>query len=146
MPLTSATGSAGFTLLELLVVLAILVLIAAAWPFAAPRLFPNQQLRSETHVLLSHLRSARLRARLTGTVQSIEWTESGLSYQDGPENHNLPGGIVLKSTDTGRAGPAHRVQFYPDGSSKGTVLEIVRGNLASRLKVGAVTGRSEIVE
>jgi hypothetical protein len=129
-----------------LVVLAILVLIAAAWPFAAPRLFPNQQLRSEIHILLGHLRSARLRARLSGTVQAIEWTELGLWYQDGPERHDLPGGMVLKSTDAAGARPAHRVQFYPDGSCNGTVLEIVRGDLTSRIQVGAVTGRSEIVE
>ena len=144
--MTSATGSDGFTLLELLVVLAVLVLITGAWPFVAPRLFPRQQLRSESQILLSHFRNARLRARVSGTVQSIEWTDPGSSYQDGPESHNLPAGMVLKSTDSAGMNPMHRVQFYPDGSSTGIALAIVRGDLSSGLKVGAVTGRSELVE
>ena len=37
MHVISATGSRGFTLLELLVVFAIMVLIAAAWPLASAR-------------------------------------------------------------------------------------------------------------
>jgi len=129
-----------------MVVLAILVLIAGAWPFAAPRLFPNQQLRNEAQVLLTHLRGARLRARLSGTIQGIEWTDPGVAYQDGDESHELPAGMRVQSTERGAATAAHRVQFYPDGSSTGTVVEIVRGTRSARLVVGTVTGRSEILE
>jgi general secretion pathway protein H len=146
MPVTSATGNTGFTLLELIVVLAILVLLSGAWPFAASHLFPNQQLRSEAQLLLSNLRATRVHARLSGTTQSIEWTDPGTAYQFGAESHDLPGGIVLTSGAPGSSSRAARLAFYPDGSSSGGLLALTHADRSARIGVGSVTGRAEILE
>lgn len=144
--MTSATGNTGFTLLELIVVLAILVLLAGAWPFAAPHLFPNQQLRNEAHLLLSNLQTTRLRARLSGTAQSIEWTEPGTVYRFGAESHELPGGIRLTSSVPTSSSHTPSLTFYPDGSSSGGLLALSHAARSARIRVGSVTGYAEILE
>jgi general secretion pathway protein H len=146
MPVTSATGNSGFTLLELIVVLAILVLLAGAWPFAASRLFPNQQLRNEAQLLLSALRATRLHARLSGGAQSIEWTDPGSAYQFGTEGHDLPGGISLRSSAPASSSHTARITFYPDGSSSGGLLALTHADRSARIGVGSVTGHAEILE
>jgi general secretion pathway protein H len=145
MPVISATGNRGFTLLELLVVLAIMVLLAGAWPFAAPRLFPTQQLRSEGQKLIVALRSVRMTARISGIPQSIELLEAGGGYQTVSEPHRLPAGVVarMSNQETSRL---IGMMFFPDGSSTGGVINLVLGNRKIGVEVGQVTGRAELVE
>jgi general secretion pathway protein H len=144
MRATSATGNDGFTLLELLVVLAILVLLAGAWPFAAPRLFPTQQLRNETQHLVSVLRIARTRARMTGQQQDVEILRSGLGYRFAAESHDLPLGLTLHLRDSEATVNSRRLAFYPDGSSSGGVLDLVLPSRTQEVRIGQLTGRAEI--
>jgi general secretion pathway protein H len=146
MPVTSATGNRGFTLLELLVVLAIMVLLAGAWPFAAPRLFPAQQLRNEGQSLVAALRGARMTARISGTAQTVEFRDSGDSYQVGAEVHKLASGIIARVREQGNLGQAARVIFYSDGSSSGGMVEIALPRRSMRIEVGKLTGRAELIE
>jgi general secretion pathway protein H len=145
MPVISATGNRGFTLLELLVVLAIMVMLAGAWPFAAPRLFPTQQLRSEGQKLIVALRSARMTARIGGVPQSIELLEAGKGYLTASEPHRLPAGVVarMSNQETPRL---TGMMFFPDGSSTGGVIDLVLGDRKIGVVVGKLTGRSELVE
>lgn len=141
----SAIGNAGFTLLELLVVLAILVLMAAAWPYAAPRLFPAQQLRNETQHLLSSIQLARLVARETGAPQAIAIADDGESYQSPHEMHNLANGIALRlrghSSTTQDA-----IIFFPDGSSSGGILDLTLPTRTVSVEIGYVTGHTSVLE
>jgi general secretion pathway protein H len=146
MPVISATGNDGFTLLELLVVLAIMVLLAGAWPFAAPRLFPAQQLRNEAQSLVSALRTARMKARLSGALQAVEFLDAGDAYQIGADAHKLPSGIVTRVRDEDSLGVATRVTFYPDGSSSGGVVDLALPGRSVSIEVGKLTGRAELIE
>jgi general secretion pathway protein H len=146
MPVISATGSHGFTLLELLVVLAILVLLAGAWPLAAPRLFPTQQLRNEAEHLVNVLRVTRMTARLTGEPQRLEITDQGASYRSGRETHALPHGATAQLQETGDSVAGNAMTFFPDGSSTGGVFSLVLPNRSESIRVGALTGRAEIEE
>jgi type II secretion system protein H len=143
MPVTSATGNRGFTLLELLVVLAIMVLLAGAWPFAAPRLFPTQQLRNESQKLIAALRSARMTARLSGAPQTIELLPGGNGYQASSEAHQLPMNVIARiHSDAGASG----VMFSSDGSSNGALIDLQLGHRTVSIAVGKITGRSELLE
>jgi general secretion pathway protein H len=145
MPVTSATGSRGFTLLELLVVLAIMVLLAGAWPFAAPRLFPTQQLRNEGQRLIAALRSTRTTARISGVPQSVELLGAGGGYQTSSEPHQLPTGVIAQIRNGTNLRPAG-VMFFPDGSSTGGVIDLKLANRTVSVEVGKITGRAELVE
>jgi general secretion pathway protein H len=143
MPVISATGSRGFTLLELLVVLAIMVLLAGAWPFAATRLFPTQQLRNESQKLIAALRSVRMSARLGGAPQSLDLLEGGNVYQSSSEPHALPRGIVARiHNDSSSPG----VMFFPDGSSNGAVIDLMLANRTISIEIGRITGHAELRE
>ena len=124
MPVISATGSRGFTLLELLVVLSIMVLLAGAWPFAAARLFPNQQLRSEGQRLMGALREARMNARMAGVARTVELLSAGDGYQTGSVLHTLPSGIIAQLRDQQSPTIPADLKFFPDGSSTGGVIDL----------------------
>jgi general secretion pathway protein H len=141
----SATCNRGFTLLELLVVLAIMVLLAGAWPFAAPRLFPTQQLRNEGQRLIASLRSARMTARVGGVPQSLELLGAGDGYQANSEPHQLPTGVIARMRNVEASRPLG-VVFFPDGSSTGGVIDLVLPNRTVSVEVGKITGRAELVE
>jgi general secretion pathway protein H len=145
MPVTSVTGKRGFTLLELLVVLAIMVLLAGAWPFAARRLFPTQQLRNESQSLLAALRSARMIARLRGTPQTIELLQGGNGYQANSESHELPTGLIARLRSNDASQPTG-VRFFSDGSSSGGVIDLELSNRTVSIEIGRITGRAEFVE
>jgi general secretion pathway protein H len=145
MPVTSAIGNRGFTLLELLVVLAIMVLLAGAWPFAAPRLFPTQQLRNEGQRLIAVLRSTRMAARISGAPQTIEILQDGNGYQASAEPHQLPTGVIVHIRDDAISRTAG-VMFFPDGSSTGGVIDLKLADRTVSVEVGKVTGRAELIE
>lgn len=142
----SATGNRGFTLLELLVVLAIMLLLAGAWPFAAPRLFPVQQLRNEGQELVARLRSARMTARVTGVQQEVALLETGTGYQSGAELHQLPTGVIARMRSADISMKSLGVMFFPDGSSTGGIMELRLPNHTISVEVGRLTGRAELIE
>jgi general secretion pathway protein H len=145
MPVTSVTGNRGFTLLELLVVLAIMVLLAGAWPFAAPRLFPTQQLRNEAQRLIAALRSTRTTARISGVSQSVELLAAGEGYQTSSEPHQLPAGVIARMRNQEASRPSG-VMFFPDGSSTGGVIDLKLPSRTVSVEVGKITGRAELVQ
>lgn len=144
--MTSATGSSGFTLLELLIVLAIMVLLAGAWPLAAPHFFPAQQLRNENQRLVAALRTMRTAARTTGTIQELDISEAGNAYLVTGESHALPGGFTLRLRADGPLRYAARLQFFPDGSSTGGMFDLGLPDRHLGIRVGRMTGRAEIVD
>jgi general secretion pathway protein H len=146
MPVISATGNRGFTLLELLVVLAIMVLLAGAWPFAAPRLFPVQQLRNEGQRLVSTLRSARMMARVSGVQQTVALLETGEGYQSVMEPHQLPTGVIARIRTGDISMRSLGVMFFPDGSSTGGIIDLALPNHRVSVAVGKITGRAELIE
>jgi general secretion pathway protein H len=142
----SATGSRGFTLLELLVVLTILVLMAAAWPLAAPRVFPAQRLRNEAQQLAADLRVARMTARLTGTRQELGISPRGTGYRIATESHELPDGLTVHLRPVLPSGPPGTLTLFPDGSSTGGRLDLTFNERQTTVSVAPLTGHVEIVE
>jgi len=140
----SATGSSGFTLLELLVVLAIMVLITAAWPLASSRVFAAQHLRNESQQLAGAIRLAEVTARVTGTPQELTISQEGKNYQIAAESRELPDGLTLRIRGESMGSSSGRLLVFPDGSSNGGVLDLSAQNRTTTLRVLPATGRVEL--
>jgi prepilin-type N-terminal cleavage/methylation domain-containing protein len=118
---------AGFTLLELLVVLAIAGLMASiAIPFTVSTV-ERAALRVDARELASALRDVRQQAidrRRVIVVRSL----ADLPMQDRPRRGRL---------DAGEGPP---LAFYPDGTSSGKDLKLVESGRAVELHVAWLTG------
>lgn len=125
-----SSGSRGFTLMELLVVLVIAGLAVSLVGPAFQRLLPGLTLEAETRKLAALLRHARSQAILSGAPVAISLdAESGglrLSYREQP--YVLPEHFSLAL----EAGPGAteaavgvtQILFYPRGDSSGGSLSL----------------------
>lgn len=122
----SAIGKAeknGFTLMEMLVVLAVLGLITGiAFP-SVERTIAHQQYRLATGAVEAALRNARA----TAIAKDTETT-----FVSPP----VPDGIAVTTTRGG-------IRFYEDGSANGGSIAVAMGQRRSGFSVDAVTGLIE---
>ena len=143
MPRTLATGrQRGFTLLELLVVLAILVLLTAALPVALPRLVPGQQLRVESASLAAALRLTRDETVLSGRRVELELNPAGteLARDGGAVVWKSIGGTDVMWKGEGSIDP-NDIQFWPDGSASGGAFVLKLANHTATISLSPMTGR-----
>jgi len=163
-----ATRAAGFTLIEALVVLALMATAFALFAGALVGALPGQQLRDATHRLAAEMRATRARAVATGVDQSFvidtqarTW-RSGASDALGDPSAVLPGTKPGASADGGvrrqgelddalalgatvareeQPGPGlAAIRFFADGSSTGGRVVVRRGDAAWRVDVNWLTG------
>lgn len=144
MPATSAIGSRGFTLLELMVVLTIIVLIASAWPLASSRVFAAQHLRNESQHLAGAIRLAQVTARITGVTQELAISPEGIAYRIGSDTHELPQGLTLHIRNVSGHTSDDRFFIFPDGTSSGGLLNLTFQDHNVTLRVLPATGRLEM--
>lgn len=116
--------SAGFTLIEMIVVLAVTGVIMAAAPLMLSNVLQRQQLAGAASAIAGTLREARIRAMATGRaeafvadVQAHRYALAGhATWHDLPRNV----GIDLTTTTADVVDPTTaRIRFFPDGSSTG---------------------------
>ena len=113
-------GAAGFTLLELLVALAI---FAAVIVLALPRLGrapPPVSLRSTTLQLVADLRATRSAAQRSNVEKSLTIDIDGHSYRSDAQNkpQPIPAGISIELSGAGietSSSGQKRLRFWPDG-------------------------------
>jgi general secretion pathway protein H len=146
-----ATRAAGFTLIEALVVLALMATAFALFAGALVSAMPGQQLRDATHRLAAEMRATRARAVATGVDQSFvidtqarTW-RSGASDADGDARRRgeLDDALALGATVAREEQPGPGVaaiRFFADGSSTGGRVVVRRGDAAWRVDVNWLTG------
>jgi len=139
----------GFTLLELLVVLAIAGLLMAAVPPLISAVIPGTELKGATRQLAVSLRDARFSSISRGVPVAITFigTEPARYLVDDKEQQLLPRGATLHirthdnevvSDDT------FRLRFYPDGSSNGANILLQRNQHNYTVSVDWLMGKIRI--
>jgi len=138
--------SRGFTLLELLVVLAIIALILAVTPPLITAAIPGAELKASARQVAAGLRLAREEAIRTGRDVAFTLDLETHSFEvDGRfRRGKLPKGLDLKleAAETEML-DEHRgaVRFFPDGSSTGGRIILTRHDAGYQVGVQWLTGR-----
>ena len=154
---TSATASsrvaqrarrrvAGFTLVELLVVLAIGASLAALMPVAYDRFREAAQYRDTLRAMVMDLRAARLQAQAEGREIRfvVHLVDRTYGIQGRPERP-LPEHLQLKTTVASielEEGKVASIRFLPSGGATGGAIDVVRPSGAGiRLAVDWFSGQ-----
>lgn len=125
-----ATGR-GFTLLELVVVMALLALLSISLPLAITQFQPDKQRREVTADLVTELRRLRSQARQSGLPTY---------FRKDSMAKKLPAGIALEIM--GRNGQAaHALGFFPDGSSTAGNILIRNASASTTISVMPFSGK-----
>lgn len=123
-----ATRAAGFTLIEALVVLALMATAFALFAGALVGALPGQQLRDATHRLAAEMRATRARAVATGVDQSFIVDTQARTWRSGPSEGAIddaganPGASLPGSKPANPRGNAHRSGEFDDALALGATV------------------------
>lgn len=131
----SARKSGGFTLIEMLVVLAILGVAIGVAVGAMPRRGGGLDMANATDSVSGALRLARARAIASGQPVIFSVAAGGAGYLIGREERKLPPSIRIAM-----AGPP-AISFGPDGSASGGIVRVVGVTRTALIQVDWLTGR-----
>ncbi len=138
----------GFTLFELILVLAIAVILLTALPGVMTSLLPGLQYRAWLDDVAAESRLLRARAMRTGhiTYLAVEAEKNIILSVYGKGDTRLlvvPADVALtvKIGDrTLEKSEPGRIRFFADGSSSGGELVLVRQELVSAVRIDWLTG------
>ncbi len=145
-----AFRSGGFSLIELLVALALLIAVLAIAPAYFSRGVSSAEFRDSARQIASGLRSAQARAISSFQEQvflldldklyfSIDEDETKVPL---PENINLK----LKTAESERVDESRGgIRFFPDGSSTGGEIKLSKDGRSLKVAVNWATGMITIV-
>ena len=141
----------GFTLFEMVVVLAILALVLALVPPMLGGSRARAELQASARAVAAGLRDTRALAMTHGRAEVFALDVAAGSYRAAGEKsaHALPAGVrsALLTTSGGRIGDAVAgIRFFPDGSSTGGRVTLLRDGRKIEIAVDWLTGRIALQE
>lgn len=153
MPKTSVTGSAparvrqtGFTLIELMVVLAIVVLTVSAIPYAFNRALPSRRVAAAADALVSDVRWLQLQAAVSGRPARIVVLDGHYRMDAGAAAARPEARLASSTTVTLHASEDDRIirelVVHPDGSSSAGWFELSDSGRRERVDVAMLDGRA----
>lgn len=134
----------GFTLLELMVALAIAALLVVSMPFAVVKAYDSMQYRAAVRNVLTGLKYARLEAMRLGRDVAFQVELESREYGVEGRLERYPEQVELQLlvADSEGAATSAAIRFYPDGSSTGGLIDILRpGGSGVRIQVDWLLGR-----
>jgi general secretion pathway protein H len=142
-----AATARGFTLVEVMVVFAIMALVMAVVPVAYGRMQSATQYREVVRGMISGMRVARQQAILTGrdTVFSIDMDQR-LYRAEGSRAQPIPENIDVRATvaEGEVADRRFDIRFLPSGGASGGSVDVARASgTGVRLRVDWFSGRVE---
>ncbi|RYF31706.1 MAG: prepilin-type N-terminal cleavage/methylation domain-containing protein [Comamonadaceae bacterium] len=136
----------GFTLVELLVVFAIMALLISVTPIAYQKMRDTAQYRDVLRTMYSELRAARQQAASTHAETRFSVNLKQRSYgTQGRVEHSLPESLTVRatvaSTEMSGNGIA-AIRFLADGGATGGSIDVLRSSGGgARLRVDWLSGR-----
>ncbi|MDX9669574.1 MULTISPECIES: GspH/FimT family pseudopilin [unclassified Pseudomonas] len=133
----------GFTLLETLVVILIISvgLTLLLYGFSQG-LEKHRDRRAKTDLVFA-LREVRNQAIVSSQTKTLQFDLSSNGYQiPGLPEHVLPKGMIMRVTTAAKLLPdGEAIAFYPDGSSSGGNIVLIKDNRSWRVDIAWLTGR-----
>jgi general secretion pathway protein H len=140
----------GFTLVELVVVLAIAAGLLAVAPMALERYRESSDYRNTLRTRAAGLAEARRAAISGGRVVAFSVDLGARQYGvEGRPAHGLPESLTIRATVayTDLLDNVARIRFYPGGNATGGSIEVVRASgTGARLRTDWLDGRVSIEE
>jgi general secretion pathway protein H len=146
-----ARGHAGFTLLEMLIVLALMAIIAGVVIPIFGTGVSTTELKRATREVAAGLRLARSQAiaQRSDSVLMLDVAGRTFSVPPDPRVHSMPSGIELKLFTAQRdlvSDQVGAVRFFPDGGSTGGRITLAAGDRKFDVDIDWLTGRVAILE
>jgi general secretion pathway protein H len=142
--------SAGFTLIEMVVVLAVMALLAATIMVRGTPVSPGTHARAAARAIAGALRTARGEAVMSNRGVSVTVdAANGRYWIDGKPVQILPRDLrlaLLTGQDEVVADGVGRIRFDPDGGSGGGRVAVAGGDKTFWVGIDWLSGRVSIVE
>jgi general secretion pathway protein H len=137
--------SAGFTLVELLVVMGTMGLILVAVLVAKPKNAATRVAVAARAVAVT-LQLARAQAMSSNTETVVRINTERGQFGVAGSMHALPRGMTVAMTiaDTERVADSGGIRFYPDGQSSGGEIVLMLEGKASHIAVNWLTGEPQL--
>jgi general secretion pathway protein H len=145
-----ATRIRGFTLLEMLAVILLIGIAAAAVSVSVTQGLASARIRAASSELAGALRATRAQAIVRGQEQHFDVDTRANSY-DGAKRQDtrLPKGLRVSITSAKEDQPndhTGRIRFFPDGSSTGGRITLQSGKREWHVNVAWLTGEVRVVD
>jgi len=144
--LFQGSRDAGFTLIEMIVVLAVLGLVAGLVLARGPQRSAALDMRAATNAVAQVMRVARTRAIVSNRRVVVAFDPRAATLRIGTgAPRGLPAGVGMSVITTADlAGTQAGIAFLPDGSSSGGRVELANGARHAQVGVDWLTGRVSI--
>jgi len=145
-----AKRTRGFTLLEMLAVILLIGIAAAAVSISVTQGLASARINAASSELAAALRATRAQAIVKGTQQNFDVdtrTDTYLNLKQ--QSVALPKGLKLSITSAKDDQPndhTGRIRFFPDGSSTGGRITLSSGKREWHINVSWLTGEVRVVD
>lgn len=140
----------GFTLLEMLAVILLIGIAAAAVSISVTQGLASARVRAASSELAGALRATRAQAIVRGQEQNFDVDTRANSYLNVKQQDvRLPKGLKVSITSAKEDQPNEhtgRIRFFPDGSSTGGRITLQSGKRQWHVNVSWLTGEVRVVD
>ena len=140
----------GFTLLEMLAVILLIGIAAAAVSVSVTQGLASARINAASSELAGALRATRAQAIVQAKEQNFDVDTRANSYRDVRQRDvPLPRGLKLSITSASEDRPndhTGRIRFFPDGSSTGGRITLQSGRRQWHVNVSWLTGEVRVVD